>query len=325
MLGDFDLDGSYEYHPAWGDGGMRHFPMLAPSFHMPLAIWVYAFVATVVLVNLLIAQMSSTYERVKENSAEYWEFSRVDLVKEYKDNKDAAPPPLNLLYYLYYIPLRLCGTIKPPSRGFKWPRRRQGAAEVYKIGTMARKSFLEQEAKASHRAVAHQVDLLHRGQRVLEAEQRSQFESITGRIEAIKNEVRSVRMWSAAAGSTAALSNAAAADTRLAQMAGSHMAAAPAPSPAQQAFMLQSNPGAIGYGFAGQRPEFRSASHDRHRPAPSLPGNAVTAPMSIDDSTIMSGAQQSSQQRQQQQQQLQQQQLQEVDVARAALASLPPS
>ena len=97
---------------------------------------------------------------------------------------------------MYYIPLRLCGTIKPPSRGFKWPRRRQGAAEVYKIGTMARKSFLEQEAKASHRAVAHQVDLLHRGQRVLEAEQRSQFESITGRIEAIKNEVRSVKKGS---------------------------------------------------------------------------------------------------------------------------------
>jgi len=131
LLGDSDLEGAYEYQPAHTDGGLRNFPLLAPSFIVPFFVWIYSFLSTVVLVNLLIAQMSSTYERVKENSAEFWEFHRVSLIREYKDNKDPLPPPFNVLWYLYIMLNRLCGKDeRAHSRGFKWPRKRQGVPSL---------------------------------------------------------------------------------------------------------------------------------------------------------------------------------------------------
>jgi len=85
----------------------------------------------VVLVNLLIAQMSSTYERVKENSTEFWEFDRVSLIREYKDNKDPLPPPFNVIWYLFLLCAKIFrGSDSDLSRGFKWPRKRAGAVEV---------------------------------------------------------------------------------------------------------------------------------------------------------------------------------------------------
>lgn len=98
---------------------MAAFPLLAPSFVVPFFVWLYSFLSTVVLVNLLIAQMSSTYDRVKENSADYWKFDRVQLVLEYKDNKDPFPPPLNVVYYLFRY---ASGDSATSYRDLRWPR-----------------------------------------------------------------------------------------------------------------------------------------------------------------------------------------------------------
>ncbi len=64
---------------------------------VPLMIWLYLFVATVVLVNLLIAAMSTTYAEVQDESYRYWQYSRVSLILDYKDGRTALPPPLNVL------------------------------------------------------------------------------------------------------------------------------------------------------------------------------------------------------------------------------------
>lgn len=158
---------------------MAAFPLLAPSFVVPFFVWLYSFLSTVVLVNLLIAQMSSTYDRVKENSADYWKFDRVQLVLEYKDNKDPFPPPLNVVYYLFRY---ASGDSATSYRDLRWPRRRhsQVAIDVYKCGRKARKEFLASEAKAESLEVVQRVERLHDGLTILEREQHSQFESLTG-------------------------------------------------------------------------------------------------------------------------------------------------
>jgi len=57
---------------------------------------VYALIAQVMLVNLLIAMMGSTYNKVSENSTEEWKFYRLEMVME---NQTASfqPPPTNLI------------------------------------------------------------------------------------------------------------------------------------------------------------------------------------------------------------------------------------
>jgi len=57
---------------------------------------IYALLAQVMLVNLLIAMMGDTYSNVSDNSTEEWKFYRLELVME---NRSASfhPPPTNLL------------------------------------------------------------------------------------------------------------------------------------------------------------------------------------------------------------------------------------
>lgn len=64
---------------------------------VPVLYFVYLILATIVLINLLIAQMSATYERVKTLSREEWLFNRAEIILESKDEKGPVPPPLNVI------------------------------------------------------------------------------------------------------------------------------------------------------------------------------------------------------------------------------------
>eukprot|EP00026_Physarum_polycephalum_P000857 Phypoly_transcript_00858.p1 GENE.Phypoly_transcript_00858~~Phypoly_transcript_00858.p1 ORF type:complete len:642 (+),score=114.79 Phypoly_transcript_00858:2045-3970(+) len=57
---------------------------------------IYALLAQIILVNLLIAMMGATYSTVSSNSAEEWKFYRLELMME---NRSASfhPPPTNLV------------------------------------------------------------------------------------------------------------------------------------------------------------------------------------------------------------------------------------
>ena len=65
-----------------------------------LIIGIYVFVANVVLVNLLIAMMSSTYDRVEQASQEIWIFQDLNLLCE-AEQISAIPPPFNILHNLW--------------------------------------------------------------------------------------------------------------------------------------------------------------------------------------------------------------------------------
>ena len=84
MLGDFDVHMIYEQL------GSR-------ELILPMILFLYTFGTTIFLVNLLIAQMTSSYERIVPNSKIHLLYQRLTLVREYKDTR-TAPPPLNLLF-----------------------------------------------------------------------------------------------------------------------------------------------------------------------------------------------------------------------------------
>ena len=85
MLGDFDLEAIQEQSSGF-------------EVVLPTLVFLYTFTTTVFLVNLLIAQMTKSYERIINDghSREYLEFQRLASVRDYKDTR-TAPPPLNLI------------------------------------------------------------------------------------------------------------------------------------------------------------------------------------------------------------------------------------
>jgi len=61
---------------------------------------IYAFISQIILVNLLIAMMGSSYDEVKEHSDKDWQFYRYTIVCEYKANSP-LPPPFNGMVDLF--------------------------------------------------------------------------------------------------------------------------------------------------------------------------------------------------------------------------------
>ena len=97
----------------------------------PTMLWLYMLLATIVLVNLLIAQMSRTYEDVMQDSKMRWQYARAELILEFKDSKAPLPPPLNIVWVLINdLPkalLKACGCdVVQTWTGFKLIRPAKG-------------------------------------------------------------------------------------------------------------------------------------------------------------------------------------------------------
>lgn len=98
LLGEFDVESIDDYFP------LSELYTLPHELAMVLT-WAYTFYTTILLVNLLIAKMGSTYETMREESTSLWLRQRVDLILEYKDDCDALPPPLNALSLVHSLGL----------------------------------------------------------------------------------------------------------------------------------------------------------------------------------------------------------------------------
>lgn len=74
---------------------------------------IYALIAQIVLVNLLIAMMGDTFNTVKEDSAKEWRFNRYSLATEYSSTSAIAPPfniiiaPIKTLVHLFRAPTKV--------------------------------------------------------------------------------------------------------------------------------------------------------------------------------------------------------------------------
>ncbi|CAH2286050.1 serine threonine- phosphatase 6 regulatory ankyrin repeat subunit B-like [Pelobates cultripes] len=68
---------------------------------------VYLMVTLIVLINLLIAMMSDTYQRIQAQSDTEWKFGRATLIRD-MTRKPATPSPFNLFTNLFYYLKLLC-------------------------------------------------------------------------------------------------------------------------------------------------------------------------------------------------------------------------
>lgn len=88
-----------------------------------IALMVYMVIANVLLINLLIAMFSSTFQDVQENTDQIWKFQRYRLVFEYYDSP-ILPPPLNFVAYfvalVHYLRQR-SATLSDPALLAKSP------------------------------------------------------------------------------------------------------------------------------------------------------------------------------------------------------------
>ena len=65
--------------------------------------WIFVFVSTVILVNLLVAMFADTYSHTKENSKTEALAARYRRIFEHKRLMTVLPPPLNLPYVLFFL------------------------------------------------------------------------------------------------------------------------------------------------------------------------------------------------------------------------------
>lgn len=72
-----------------------------------LVFGIYLVVTVIVLLNLLIAMMSNTYQRIQDQSDIEWKFGRAILIRDIS-RKSESPPPFNLLTDLFFFVMSCC-------------------------------------------------------------------------------------------------------------------------------------------------------------------------------------------------------------------------
>lgn len=95
---------------------------LSPPFSkviVKVVFGVYMMVTVVVLINLLIAMMSDTYQRIQAQSDTEWKFGRAKLIRNMK-RASAAPSPLNCITFFPELIMNKCSMrkCKHPSHVF---------------------------------------------------------------------------------------------------------------------------------------------------------------------------------------------------------------
>jgi len=99
----FNADGAF-YIPWWamyGEFGEIDDLGRSGGWSGTPLVWLYTFIVQIVLVNLLIAMMTETYQRIQEDADNVWKFQRVSLVDEFASNF-FVPPPFSLFHTAYY-------------------------------------------------------------------------------------------------------------------------------------------------------------------------------------------------------------------------------
>ena len=93
FLGDFDLSQVYEILGD-ADTPVQHV-MGTAAFWL---LYLYAYITTITIVNLMIAQMTQAYERIESESKIFRKYQKVELIREYKDKRAPVPPPFIVFF-----------------------------------------------------------------------------------------------------------------------------------------------------------------------------------------------------------------------------------
>ncbi|KAK7112164.1 hypothetical protein V1264_011657 [Littorina saxatilis] len=89
LKGD-DVDGCTRNETIWREDPFKRCP--SETAVVPILLAVYMILTNILLVNLLIAMFSYTFQTVQDNSTQVWRFYRLSLVAEYFDRPSLVPP-----------------------------------------------------------------------------------------------------------------------------------------------------------------------------------------------------------------------------------------
>lgn len=192
----YDILGSAPlYVPFWGLFGevdllrmLRQINNELPTqVLLPVLLWIYLFLACIILVNLLIAQITNTYSRIMDKSLSHWQLERCRLVDEFKDSKPPAPPPFNVLYHTITIGKQLLFTAdsQVDVYGFKTLPSSPQLASLQKAEGQALQRCLQARAARASQELSSRVEVSVREIRKLEDQNRGRFENLNGRIDQI--------------------------------------------------------------------------------------------------------------------------------------------
>ena len=151
---------------------------------LPLLLWLYLFIATVILINLLIAQMSDTYSNITAQALEYWQFERCRLVSEFQDTKPSVPPPFNVIADALTT-LRKWIKTEETAGGFKTLPSAPQLVHHLKSEREALTRCLTNRAQRSAHEIDARVENSTKEIRKLEEQNRARFENLNGRIDKI--------------------------------------------------------------------------------------------------------------------------------------------
>ncbi|XP_076459392.1 transient receptor potential cation channel subfamily M member-like 2 [Babylonia areolata] len=91
-----DIDGCTHNETIWRQDILKRCP--SKNAVVPMLLAVYMIITHVLLINLLIAMFSYTFQRVQDNSTQVWRFNRLSLLSEYCDRPALFPPLLILAH-----------------------------------------------------------------------------------------------------------------------------------------------------------------------------------------------------------------------------------
>ncbi|KAL9988578.1 hypothetical protein ACROYT_G003036 [Oculina patagonica] len=101
-----------------------------PAFYLTssfgrLGLVAYVVCTAIVALNMLIAMMNNSFDRVMNDADVEWKFSRAQMWLEWIDKGNAIPVPFNILYYALYVLLFVlfvlpCWIVKRCKKG-RWP------------------------------------------------------------------------------------------------------------------------------------------------------------------------------------------------------------
>ena len=178
------MSGPLALEKAIAEGGDVLVEQLEPTTTLtPILLWVYQFVAAIILINLLIAQMADTYGRVTADGLVRWQFERAALISEYKDTKPPLPPPVNLLCVLGNLLRgllsRACAEGDAPSTpGFQTIPDTMQLRILERREDSALKECLRQRAKRKKASPETKAEELRLNLAKLEDQSRARFEKL---------------------------------------------------------------------------------------------------------------------------------------------------
>jgi len=118
--------------------------ILRASWFGVVLVSLYALIAQIMLVNLLIAMMGDTFENVRQNAITEWRFWRYNTILVYK-NSSEYPPPLNIfLNPIVWLCNKVCTRKNSVPRQETKEEKDQKTEDYRKIVKEAQDAFLEE-------------------------------------------------------------------------------------------------------------------------------------------------------------------------------------